>query len=40
LDKLKNCEVHSSVMLSHVDEKTFKSLGMHVTSEPQRQVSL
>ena len=40
LDKLQNCEVHSSVMLSHVDEKTFKSLGMHVTSEPQRQVSL
>ena len=40
LDKLKNCEVHSSVMLSHVDEKTFKSLGMHVTSEPQRKVSL
>ena len=40
LDKLKNCEVHSSVMLSHVDEKTFKTLGMHVTSEPQRQVSL
>ena len=40
LDKLKNCEVHSSVMLSHVDEKTFKSLGMHVTSEPQRQVFL
>ena len=40
LDKLKNCEVHSSVMLSHVDEKTFKALGMHITCEPQRHVSL
>lgn len=36
LDKLKNCEIHSTVILSHVDEKTFKSLGMHVTSEPQK----
>ena len=36
LDKLKNCEIHSTVMLSHVDERTFKSLGMHVTCEPQR----
>ena len=40
LDKLKNCEVHSSVMLSHVDEKTFKSLGVHITCEPQRRASL
>ena len=37
LDKLKNCEIHSTVILSHVDEKTFKSLGMHVTCEPQRR---
>ena len=36
LDKLKNCEIHSTVILSHVDEKTFKTLGMHVTCEPQR----
>ena len=36
LDKLKNCEIHSTVMLSHVDERTFKSLGMHVTCEPKR----
>ncbi len=36
IDKLKNCEIHSTVMLSHVDERTFKSLGMHVTCEPQR----
>ena len=38
LDKLKNCEVHSTVMLAHVDERTFKSLGLHLTCEPQRQV--
>ncbi|MBQ8322496.1 MAG: DUF1846 domain-containing protein [Clostridia bacterium] len=36
LDKLKNSEIHSTVMLSHVDERTFKALGMHVTCEPQR----
>ena len=39
LDKLKDCEIHSTVMLSHVDERTFKTLGMHVTCEPQRQTS-
>ena len=38
LDKLKHCEIHSTVILSHVDEKTFKTLGMHVTCEPQRQM--
>ena len=37
LDKLKNCEIHSTVILSHVDERTFKSLGLHLTCEPQRQ---
>ncbi len=37
LDKLKRCEIHSTVILSHVDEKTFKTLGMHLTCEPQRQ---
>lgn len=40
LDKLKNCEVHSTVMLSYADDKTFKALGMHVTCEPQRQVTI
>ena len=39
LDKLKNCEIHSTVMLAHTDEKTFKSLGMHLTCEPIRYVS-
>ncbi|MBR2646027.1 MAG: DUF1846 domain-containing protein [Clostridia bacterium] len=38
LDKLKNCEIHSSVILSQVDEKTFKTLGLHLTCEPQRHV--
>ena len=38
LDKLKNCELHSTVILSHVDEKTLKALGVHITCEPQRQV--
>lgn len=34
LPKLKGCEVHSTVILSSVDEKTFKRLGMHLTCEP------
>jgi uncharacterized protein (UPF0371 family) len=38
LDKLKYCEVHSTVMLAYADERTFKSLGMRVTCEPERQV--
>ncbi len=38
LDKLKNCEIHSTVLLAHADERTFKSLGMHLTCEPQRFV--
>ena len=38
LDKLKNCEIHSTVLLAHTDEKTFKTLGMHLTCEPQRFV--
>ena len=33
LDKLKGGEVHSTVILSDVDAKTFKSLGMRVTCE-------
>ena len=37
LEKLKHCEVHSTVTLSHVDEKTFKTLGMHLTCEPVKQ---
>ena len=36
LGKLRGCEIHSTVILSEVDERTFKSLGMHVTCEPQK----
>ena len=38
LNKLKNCEIHSTVILAHVDERTFKMLGAHVTCEPERQM--
>ena len=37
IDKLKNAQVHSTVILSPVDERTFKKLGMHLTCEPIRQ---
>lgn len=35
LPKLEGCEAHSSVMLSHVDEKLFRRLGINLTCEPQ-----
>ncbi len=35
LYKLRGCEVHSSVILSPVDEKTFKRLGVNLTCEPR-----
>ncbi len=35
LNKLRGCEVHSSVILSAVDEKTFKRLGINLTCQPQ-----
>ncbi len=34
LPKLKGCEAHTSVILSDVDMKTFKKLGVHLTCEP------
>ena len=34
---LKGCEVHSSVLLSSVDEGIFKKLGMHLTCEPKNE---
>ncbi|MBP5198990.1 MAG: DUF1846 domain-containing protein [Lachnospiraceae bacterium] len=34
LPKLKGCQVHTSVLLSEVDIKTFKKLGVNLTSEP------
>ncbi len=35
LYKLRGCEVHSSVILSAVDEKTFKRLGCNLTCQPR-----
>ena len=37
IDKLKKCEVHSTVILSVADERTIKKLGMHLTCEPQKE---
>ena len=37
LELLKNCEVHSTVILSEVDISTFKKLGMHLTMDPVYQ---
>ena len=34
LEKLKGCEVHSTVILSEIDVKTFKKLGMNLTMDP------
>ena len=35
LVKLRGAEVHSSVILSAVDEKTFKRLGINLTCQPR-----
>ncbi len=35
LSELRDCEVHSTVLLSVADEKTFKSLGLRLTCEPK-----
>ncbi len=35
LSALRGCEVHSSVILSQVDEKTFKRLGVNLTCQPR-----
>jgi uncharacterized protein (UPF0371 family) len=37
LNKLKGAQLHSSVVLSHVDNNTFKKLGVNVTCEPKRE---
>ena len=39
LPKLRHCEAHSSVILSHVDEDTFRRLGLNLTCEPQYQTN-
>ena len=38
LSKLRGCEVHASVILSAVDEKVFKRLGVNLTCEPRYKV--
>ncbi len=35
LSKLRGCDVHSTVILSAVDERTFKRLGINLTCEPR-----
>ena len=35
LGKLRGCQVHSSVILSQVDEQTFKRLGVNLTCQPR-----
>ncbi|MCQ2495777.1 MAG: DUF1846 domain-containing protein [Lachnospiraceae bacterium] len=37
LEKLKGCEVHSSVILAQVDTQTFRKLGVNLTCEPVYQ---
>jgi len=37
LEKLRDCEAHSTVMLSQVDINTFRKLGIHLTCEPKHQ---
>ena len=37
LDKLRGCEAHSSVILSHVDEELFKKIGVNISFEPKYQ---
>ncbi len=37
LPELRGCDVHSSVIISQVDEGLYKKLGMYVSSEPEYQ---
>lgn len=39
LAMLRNCEVHSSVILSQVDRRVFRRLGVNLTTEPTYQTS-
>ena len=40
LPKLKGSQFHSSVIISHVDKKTLKKLGVCVTYEPKREANV
>ena len=37
LPKLNGCQVHSTVMLSEVDRKIFKKLGIDLTCDPMKK---
>jgi uncharacterized protein (UPF0371 family) len=37
LDKLRGCEMHTSVIISAVDEDVFRSLGVNLTCEPKHE---
>ena len=37
IGRLRGCEAHSSVILSHVDEELFKKLGVNISFEPRYQ---
>ncbi len=39
IPKLRGCEVHSSVILSPVDERMFKKLGLNLTCEPKYETN-
>ena len=37
LPKLRGCQVHTTVLLSSVDKKIFKKLGLELTSDPVKR---
>lgn len=39
IPNLRNCEIHSSVILSPVDERMFKKLGLNLTCEPKYETN-
>ena len=39
LPRLRGCEAHSTVILSHVDTDTYRHLGMNCTCEPERETN-
>jgi uncharacterized protein (UPF0371 family) len=38
LPKLKGCQVHCTVMMSDVDHKVFKKLGIGLTCDPVKKI--
>lgn len=39
LQKLRNCDVHSTVILSEADQDSFRRLGVHLTFEPKYETA-